>query len=628
MATTATNPLESSPASSEAKVLADLEAARRRTLALVAGLSDEDLERVHSPIMSPLVWDLGHIAAYEDLWLAHRHARHAAAAPRARRLLRRVRDASRGPWRDRRARTGRRRANTCEAVRARTGEVIADRGVGDGVVCEMVLRHELQHSETMRQTLAIAGLLARRRAPRSARWRSPTRGRRSPRGIRDGRRRGGASPTTTSARATPSNRPPSASLAARSPARAGCASAKTAATSGASGGRPRAGRGGRSTTSAIIRALETGHPHAPACHVSWFEADAFARAPRRAPAHRGGVGEGGDRAPGASPGRSRRALARARWPRSAWCGSGRSTRFHGYPGFVAYPYREYSEVFFGDRLPRAPGRLVGHAPARGEPHVPQLGPAPASSDLRRRAPGRRRTMTGLPTPAPRAQPARGGERRAMSDRASVGRPGTPDEAAHATGARRRDGDPHRLASRGAHESARSPTTCSTASRDRSRNCPRSTSTTLAARSCSIRSASCPSTTRPAPSARSSRTRPSEIAAADRRGRARRARLGHRREDARAARRAARRRHARRYVPVDVTESMVRDCAEELTGEYPGLQRARRDRRLRAPSRSRARGRRAADRRVPRRHDRQLPARQPPPRAARDHAPARARATTC
>ena len=25
------------------------------------------------------------------------------------------------------------------------------------------------------------------------------------------------------------------------------------------------------------------------------------------------------------------------------------TPFRGYPGFVAYPYREYSEVFFGDR---------------------------------------------------------------------------------------------------------------------------------------------------------------------------------------------------------------------------------------------------------------------------------------
>src|SRR5205814_552042 len=45
------------------------------------------------------------------------------------------------------------------AVRARTERVLKDRGVGDGFVCEMVIRHELQHSETMRQTLAMAGLL-------------------------------------------------------------------------------------------------------------------------------------------------------------------------------------------------------------------------------------------------------------------------------------------------------------------------------------------------------------------------------------------------------------------------------------------------------------------------------------
>src|SRR5438067_13887906 len=51
-----------------------LEEARRRTLRLVASFSDEDLERVHSPLMSPLVWDLGHIAAFEDLWLCHRYA--------------------------------------------------------------------------------------------------------------------------------------------------------------------------------------------------------------------------------------------------------------------------------------------------------------------------------------------------------------------------------------------------------------------------------------------------------------------------------------------------------------------------------------------------------------------------
>src|SRR5438105_5923102 len=49
-----------------------LERARARTLALVAHLDDGQLERVHSPIMSPLAWDLGHIAAYEDLWIAHR----------------------------------------------------------------------------------------------------------------------------------------------------------------------------------------------------------------------------------------------------------------------------------------------------------------------------------------------------------------------------------------------------------------------------------------------------------------------------------------------------------------------------------------------------------------------------
>src|SRR5437763_839010 len=54
------------------RTLAALQEARERTLALVAGLSDADLERAHSPIMSPLAWDLGHIAAYEDLWLAHR----------------------------------------------------------------------------------------------------------------------------------------------------------------------------------------------------------------------------------------------------------------------------------------------------------------------------------------------------------------------------------------------------------------------------------------------------------------------------------------------------------------------------------------------------------------------------
>jgi len=40
---------------------------RERTLALVEPLSDADVESQHVEIMSPLVWDLAHIAAYEEL---------------------------------------------------------------------------------------------------------------------------------------------------------------------------------------------------------------------------------------------------------------------------------------------------------------------------------------------------------------------------------------------------------------------------------------------------------------------------------------------------------------------------------------------------------------------------------
>ena len=46
-----------------------LEEARARTLLLVAPLSDEDLHTQHDPLMSPILWDLGHIAHFEELWL-------------------------------------------------------------------------------------------------------------------------------------------------------------------------------------------------------------------------------------------------------------------------------------------------------------------------------------------------------------------------------------------------------------------------------------------------------------------------------------------------------------------------------------------------------------------------------
>src|SRR5258708_2180515 len=46
--------------------------ARELTFALVASISGCDLDGECSRLMSTIVWDLGHIAAFEDLWLVHR----------------------------------------------------------------------------------------------------------------------------------------------------------------------------------------------------------------------------------------------------------------------------------------------------------------------------------------------------------------------------------------------------------------------------------------------------------------------------------------------------------------------------------------------------------------------------
>src|SRR5438132_7580075 len=112
--------------------VADLDAldeARERTLALVAPVAVEDLERVHSPLMSPLVWDLGHIAAFEDLWLVHRHGGEAMLRPD----LAEVYDAFETPRADRGELPYLRRAEAhayLDDVRARVTELADARGIG------------------------------------------------------------------------------------------------------------------------------------------------------------------------------------------------------------------------------------------------------------------------------------------------------------------------------------------------------------------------------------------------------------------------------------------------------------------------------------------------------------------
>jgi iron(II)-dependent oxidoreductase len=137
--------------------LVALTEARERTMALVAKLSDDELEHVHSTLMSPLVWDLGHIAAFEDLWIVHRHG----GRPLLRADLAETYDAFETP----RAQRGDiEHLGPAEAreymaeVRSRAEEVLAERGPGDGAIPELIVRHEQQHNETMLQTMELARL--------------------------------------------------------------------------------------------------------------------------------------------------------------------------------------------------------------------------------------------------------------------------------------------------------------------------------------------------------------------------------------------------------------------------------------------------------------------------------------
>ena len=59
-----------------------------------------------------------------------------------------------------------------------------------------------------------------------------------------------------------------------------------------------------------------------------------------------------------------------------------SSDFTAYPGFEAFPYPEYSEVFFGDALQGPAGWGVGDSPQRDPHQLPQLGPAHPPPDLR------------------------------------------------------------------------------------------------------------------------------------------------------------------------------------------------------------------------------------------------------
>ena len=134
--------------------------ARARTFLLIEPLTDEELRAQHDPLMSPVLWDLGHIAHFEELWLTRNlegpvefvempglfnpfeHPRSQRGALRLPSIAecREVMDEIRGRVLDRLER------NDWESSNAL---------LRDGYVYRMVIQHEYQHNETILQTLQL-----------------------------------------------------------------------------------------------------------------------------------------------------------------------------------------------------------------------------------------------------------------------------------------------------------------------------------------------------------------------------------------------------------------------------------------------------------------------------------------
>ena len=326
---------EVTPSSKEA-IAERLAEARRRTLELIGPLDDEQLNRVSSPILSPLAWDLGHIANFEELWLVQtiggREPLHGE--------LGRLYDAIENPRRTRGElpilRDAELRSYLAD-VRERTLEVLEEVEVGsgaddpllrEGFVYEMLIAHELQHNETMLQLLMMvegyelpetSGLSrGAGRVPGTIR-------------IEGGSYEIGA---PADGFAYDNERPRhTVELAPFEIDSAPVSNDAYAAFIEETGAEPPLywEREGDGWVRTAMGRREPIAPDSPVIHVSWHEADAFARwAGKRLPTEQ----EWEVAAPGLD------GVGRV-WE---WT----SSDFLAYPGFEAFPYREYSAPFFGD----------------------------------------------------------------------------------------------------------------------------------------------------------------------------------------------------------------------------------------------------------------------------------------
>jgi iron(II)-dependent oxidoreductase len=141
-----------------------LTGARCRTLELVAPLSEVQLTRQHSPLMSPIVWDLGHIANFEEQWIRRAHNPRSRRGDEARRCDH-LYDAVAHPRSTRRALPLLERGPCLRYLDETRGHTLATLAraslasseplLAGGFVHAMLAQHEAQHSETILQTIQL-----------------------------------------------------------------------------------------------------------------------------------------------------------------------------------------------------------------------------------------------------------------------------------------------------------------------------------------------------------------------------------------------------------------------------------------------------------------------------------------